>query len=247
MSDNNKYREIEIYKDKIIFDPSVLYFLLKYNLLEYNIFSELGKIEIFIPNSLYELINKSKENEEYRNILLNFIYFFSYESYREINKKEIDRLYENLNKLNIRIISDKDIDNKFYEKIYNLLPNSYKFKNIKLFGRKINLLKDTLAKIICFSVQKTVAILQKTRKFINLIRERINLIELSREIKNVPGGFKELKKLKENLFSPVTTFTGVKEIKWFIGIFAAFFGCIEQVPFNQIIDIADLVFIFMDP
>ena len=100
---------------------------------------------------------------------------------------------------------------------------------------KMNLLGDVIAKIIVFSKKTGVAILSKTRRLANLLRESIVTLEL-------PKKFDDAIVKKQEITGQLFHFQGGRAAKFFIGVILSAGGFIHPA-----IGVPGIVFAFMDP
>lgn len=212
--------------EQLIFDPSVLHYLMSCTVKE-------NEFVVYIPDTLLKLINLSKENEEYRKFLIKFLTHFSYSRTSTISENNLGRFYNNINKLKTEPITLENIDDKGkYEEIM------FMFKRHEFYismSPKINFLGDVIGKIIGFSKARGIAILSKTRRLSNLLREKIIALEL-------PKKFDEAVMGKQEIVGKLFDFQGGKATKFFIGVALSLGGFIHPV-----IGVPGLMFAFMDP
>jgi len=217
---------IEIPPKRLIFDPSVLHYLMSHEL-------EDNDYRAYIPDSLYKLISLSKDSDEYKEFLRKFLFYFSYQRSSEMVEYNWDRFYENLEKISINTITDEDIEDK--EEYQTILSMFGKHSFYVSMSPKMNLLGDVLAKIIGFSKKTGVAILSKTRRLANLLRERIVTLELPKKFDNAVVK-------KQEITGQLFHFQGGRAAKFFIGVILSAGGFIHPV-----IGVPGIVFAFMDP
>ena len=217
---------IEIPAKKLIFDPSILHYIMSYEVKK-------NDYQIYIPDSLLKLISLSKENYEYREFLRKFIFYFSYQGSSEVAEYQWDRFYANIEKLSINPIAAEDIDDRYvYETILSIFERHTFYISM---SPKMNFLGDVLAKIIGFSKKTGVLILSKTRRFANLLREKIVTIEL-------PKKFDDVVIKKQEITGQIFRFQGGRATKFFIGVMLSAGGFIHPA-----IGVPGIVFAFMDP
>jgi len=217
---------IEIPPNKLIFDPSVLHYMMNHEVKK-------NDYQVYIPDSLLKLISLSKENNEYKEFLRRFIFYFSYQRSSEVAWYHWDRFYANIEKISVIPITDQDIDDK--EEYEAILPMFAIHTFYISMSPKMNFLGDVLAKIIGFSKKTGVAILSKTRRLANLLRERIVTLELPKKFDNVVMK-------KQEVTGQLFRFQGGKATKFFIGVILATGGFVHPA-----IGVPGIVFAFMDP
>lgn len=225
---------VEIPPNKLIFDPSVLHYLMSHEL-KYN-----NNYQVYIPNSLYKLISLSKDSDEYKAFLSKLLFYFSYSPYRHRNRRNSEmsqcnweRFYDNIEKISFTKISDEDVEDKQeYHAILSMFRNRQFYISM---SPKLNLLGDVIATIIGFSKKTGVPILCKTRNFANLLREKIVSIEL-------PKRFDDVVIKKQEITGQLFRFHGGRATKFFIGVVLSVGGSIYPA-----IGVLGIVFVFMDP
>jgi len=229
--------KIDFRMDKgVVIDPSFLQSLMSYKLnIEFS-----NKIKFFIPDTLDTLITKARDDKEYKEVLERFLTYFSY-YYRLLARKifsESDwkQLYTNYDLLNknkqIFKIKEEDID----KEVYAFCMETFKNHNFYIsMSSKINFLGDILGKILGFSKKHGAIILMKTRRFANLIREKIITLEL-------PKRLDELIDSKQFLIKRIFSFQGGKFVKFFVGVVTTMGGYVHPA-----IAIPGIILTFMDP
>jgi len=217
---------IRLPSKKLIFDPSILYYLMSCDLRK-------NDFEIYLPDTLLKLIELSKENSGHKKFLNKFLTYFSYSRTSSFDEDSWSRFYCNLEKLEIKPITLENVDNK--EKYDNIASMFIKHKFYISMSPEINFLGDILAKIIGFSMKSGIAILSKTRRLSNLLREKLIALEL-------PKKFDEAVMIKKEIVGKLFDFQGGRATKFFIGIALSFGGLIHPA-----IVIPGLMFAFMDP
>ena len=94
-----------------------------------------------------------------------------------------------------------------------------------------------ISKIIEFSRKSGVAVLSKTRRLANLLRERIVTLEL-------PQKFDDVVMKKQEITKQLFNFQGGRATKFFVGVILSVVGFVHPVgPVGPV----GLVFAFMDP
>jgi len=211
---------------KLIFDPSVIHYLMSCTVKE-------NEYVVYIPDTLLKLINLSKENNEYKMFLIKFLIYFSYSRTSTFNENNLGMFYHNMEKLKIEPITLESVaDKEQYEKIVSMFE---KHKFYISMSPKINFLGDVLGKIIVFSKTRGIAILSKTRRLSNLLREKIIALEL-------PKRFDKAVMSKQDVVGKLFDFQGGKATKFFIGITLSLGGFISPA-----IGVPGLMFAFIDP
>ena len=177
-------------KNGIIFDPSSLYYLGDEAILRDNIDES---IKIFIPDTLFKLVELSRNNLDNKEFLFKFLVSFSNKS---INKAResfcFDKFYKNYESCVINpIYYEKD---KEYQEVVKLIDTKNTTFNIKLDNTDVvtNLYTDIVVKTLLISKKNNLNILSKTRKFANVLKEKITSFELS-------ISFEKILKLKKKL------------------------------------------------
>ncbi len=217
---------IEIPPKTLIFDPSVLHYLTSHELID-------NDYQVYIPDSLLKLISLSKENDEYKEFLRRFLFYFSYQRSSEMADYNWNMFYGNIEKISISPISVEDIEDKEeYESILSMFGKHTFYVSM---SPKMNLLGDVLAKIIGFSKKSGVAVLSKTRRLANLLREKIVTLEL-------PQKFDDFVMKKQEITKHLFRFQGGRATKFFVGVILSAGGFVHPA-----IDVPGLVFAFMDP
>ena len=220
------YGIVEVPPKILIFDPSVLHYLMSCEI-------EDNDYQIYIPDSLFKLITLSKDNDEYKAFLSRFLRYFSYRRSSEIVEYDWDKFYGNIEKISIIPITAEDIEDKEeYESILSMFKKHTFYVSM---SPKMNFLGDMLAKIIGFSKKTGVAILSKTRRLSNLIREKIVTLEL-------PKKFDDVVLRKQEITGQLFRFHGGKATKFFIGVVLSAGGFIHPA-----IGVPGMLFAFMDP
>lgn len=204
--------KIDFYIDgNVIIDPSFLRVLMLYEL-NYEFMKE---VKFYIPDKLYDLIIKAKENEEYKNFLARLLAYFSYHPYRRFSKLEWERFFNNYNflieKEMLFKITEKDIDGKLHHFCLETFKNHSFYISM---SPKINFLGDILGKILGFSKKSGAIIFMKTRKLVNLVREKVITLELPKKLLEKLDEFVDL---KQEIFD----FKGRKFAKFFIAVVVA--------------------------
>ena len=180
---------------------------------------------IYIPDKLHELILKTEnsekkvEKEHYRKFLLKFLNYFTYNaiSHRHYDEYFYERFFENYKYFaeNLKIIKEDDVDKKSYQFCMETFKNNSFYISM---SPKMNFLGHVLGQIIGFSNKNKTIIIMKTRKFANLFREKIMVIELPEKIQSISSHFDELlnekKKITEQFFIPF----GGNKTKYFISL-----------------------------
>jgi hypothetical protein len=211
---------------ELIFDPSVIHYLM-------NCTVKKNEYVVYIPDTLLKLITLSKENDEYKRFLIKFLTYFSYSRTSTFSENNYGMFYSNMEKLKTKPITLENIDDKEkYEKIVSMFE---RHKFYISMSPKINFLGDILGKIIGFSKTRGIAILSKTRRLSNLLREKIIALEL-------PERFDKAVMGKQEVVGELFDFQGGKATKFFIGIALSFGGFIHPA-----IGVPGLMFAFMDP
>ena len=217
---------VEVPPKKLIFDPSVLHYLMSHKI-------EDNDYQIYIPDSLFKLIVLSKDNDEYRAFLSRFLRYFSYRRSSELVEYDWDKFYGNIKNISIIQITAEDIeDKKEYETILSMFEKHTFYISM---SPRMNFLGDVLAKIIGFSKKTGILILSKTRRFANLLREKIVTIEL-------PKKFDDVVIKKQEITGKIFRFQGGRATKFFIGVILSAGGFIHPA-----IGVPGIVFAFMDP
>ncbi len=219
---------IKVPPKKLIFDPSVLYYLTICEI-------EDNDYQIYIPDSLSKLISLSKNNNEYRAFLGRFLQYFSYRRNSKLADYDWDKFYNNIEKIHITPITIEDIEKEEYESILSMFKKHTFYISM---SPKMNFLGDVLAKIIIFSKKTGIAILSKTRRLSNLIRRKIATLEL-------PKKFDEAVLRKKEITDQLFRFPGGKATRFFIGVILTVEGFIH--PSYPFIGALDMLFVFMDP
>jgi len=138
-----------------------------------------------------------------------------------------------MGKLKIRPITLESINSK--EKYNNIASMFKKHEFYISMSPRINFLGDILAKIIGFSRESGIAILSKTRRLSNLLREKVIALEF-------PKKFDKAMMSKQEIVGKLFDFQGGRSTKFFIGIALSLGGFIHPV-----IGVPGLMFAFMDP
>lgn len=219
---------INLPSKKLIFDPSVLYYLMTCDVKE-------NKFEIYLPDNLLKLIHLSKKDNNYRKFLQNFLTFFSYSRKNDLKENNWSRFFKNIEKIKIKIITTEKIEDK--QKYDTIVSMFQKHKFYISMSPKLNFLGDILAKIITFSKQTGFAILSKTRRFSNLLREKIVSLELPKMLDDAVS-------IKGEIVGRLFDFQGGKATKFFIGITLTVGGFVHVHP---AIAVPGLIFAFTDP
>ena len=216
----------EIPPKALIFDPSVLHYLMSHELLD-------NGYQVYLPDSLLKLIYLSKENDEYKEFLGRFLFYFSYQRGSELTEHNWNMFYGNIEKISINPIAVEDIEDKEgYESILSMFRKHTFYVSM---SPKMNFLGDVLAKIIEFSKKSGVAVLSKTRRLANLLRERIVTLEL-------PQKFDDVVMKKQEITKQLFHFQGGRATKFFVGVILSAGGFVHPA-----IGVPGLVFAFMDP
>ena len=172
--------------EEVILDPSVLFYLTNHEINE-------TSITYYLPDNLIRLIKRSKESNELSEFLKSFLTYFRYGYSKKVNNQGLKTLYQNIERMIIKPISIENLKSEKtesnYEK-YLMLFSDHDFY-ISLSPR-INFLGDCVAKIMEFSKYTGRLILSKSRRFANLLREKIISIELPKRIDNVIHAKNEL-------------------------------------------------------
>ncbi len=157
--------------NKVIFDPSMFYKLMKHECKNSN-------IEIFVPDKLLKVIKLSEKNDKYKALLEKIMRYFSYINNKLIFTNEDWKLfYKNINTLQLVGISDEECNkDSLYSELNEKLSFDKKFE-IEL-SPKFNILKDSVTKIIVFSKSRKIPILSSTRRLSTILRGIIVIIEL---------------------------------------------------------------------
>jgi len=177
---------------KLIFDPSVLHYMMNHKIKE-------NEYIVFIPDTLLKLIELSRENNEYKNFLVKFLNYFTYSRTNTFTENNFTFFYNNMERLKIEPITIENIDDREgYENIVSM------FKRHKFYismGPMINFLGDIIGKLIVFSKSKGIAILSKTRRLSNLLREKVITLELPKRFDKAVMG-------KQEVFDKIFDFQG---------------------------------------
>ena len=222
----NGHGIVKIPPKRLIFDPSVLLYLMSYEL-------ENNDYQVYIPDSLLKLITLSKDNDEYKTFLSKLLFYFSYRRSPEIAEYNWDKFYGNIKKISINPITNEDIEDKEeYERILSMFNKHTFYVSMSPI---MNILGDIIAKIIGFSRKTGVAILSKTRRLSNLLRERIVTLEL-------PKKFDDIILKKQEITGKFFRFHGGRATKFFIGIILS-----AGSTFHPTISVPSIVFVLMDP
>ncbi|MHB1704195.1 MAG: hypothetical protein ACYCS0_08325 [bacterium] len=222
---NKNYESIKSYF--YVIDPSFLLILFEKKI---NI-EAIRDLKIFIPNKLNELILKAEKETQYREFLWKFLNYFSYSRGKNKSIYNLDKQkiffenYELLNQKIKKINIDEDVDKKIYE---FCLKTFEKNDFVISMSPQINLLAEVLGEIMGFSKQKNAYIIMKTRRFVNLFREKLAVLELPKKLNSLRCFIKNCLRLiskdfvKDNIkhiighilsmLVPATPF-----MKWFIG------------------------------
>jgi hypothetical protein len=222
--------------DEVILDPSVLFYLTSHEIKE-------TQIVYYLPDNLIRLIEKSKENEELRDFLKSFLSYFGYRSIKHIQKNNWNIFYQNIQRMTIKPISQKDIltDQKenYYDKYLKLFS---KHKFYISMSPMINFLGDIIAKIMEFSKKTGTIILSKSRKLADLLREKIMALELPKHFTEILNHFDKGLKIKSELLNKIFDFKGGRSAKFFIGVCLGIGGITHPV-----IGGISAAFVFIDP
>lgn len=214
---------------EVIIDPSFLYYLTSHKIKE-------TQITFFLPDSLIKLIDLSKKNLDYQQLLKSFLTYFRYGWGRKLINKNLDILYWNIDKMRIKPIILDDIISEPKDYYYDSILNSFIDHNFYIsMSPKLNLLGDCIGKILEFSKKKNKIILSKSRKLAKLIQGKVISLEL-------PERADSTIKAKSSLINKIFDFKGGKAAKFFIGISLGIGGYIHPV-----IGGVGLVFAFFDP
>lgn len=228
--------EFSIKYDEVVIDPSFLFYLCSHKIKE-------SKITYYLPDKLLQLIDLSKENDQYREFLKTFLSFFRYGFSRNIIEDNWYLFYDNLQRMNIKPISlemmKSEETNIFYENYLKLFQDHDFYISM---SPEINFLGDCIAKIMEFSRQTGMLILSKSRKLANLLREKIISIELPRRLEELPVDFDNAFRIKSELLNKVFHFPGSRTTKFFIGVCLGLGGFV-----HPIIAGLGVAFVFIDP
>lgn len=194
------------FKEKeIIIDPSILHFLLKNEVQE-------NDFIFYIPDNLNRLIKRAREGSEERAFLLGFLNYWSNSMGRNYKENDFswDLFFSNISKMEIREITSEMIsdENEFTEFYFEAFQNHPFYMS---FSPLVNVLADTLSKMLLYSKRSGKKILSKTRALMRIIREKIAVLEL-------PEKFDTLVQSKQNIAGKIFSFPGGKGVKTFVGI-----------------------------
>lgn len=203
----------------------------------------LDDLPFYISHTLDRLILKAKENKEYQEFLWKFLNYFSYSRTKDkniynVNKQKV--FFENyeLMREKIKTIHIEDIDMELYEFCLKTFKgNSFDIS----MSPKINFLANVLGEIIGFSKKKHAIIAMKTRRFVNLFREKILSLELPKKIIEESDFIIDKKK---DLSGKIFDFTGGKSIKFFVGMVISIAGYEFSSPE---VGILSILLVFIDP
>jgi hypothetical protein len=228
--------EFAIKYDEVIIDPSFLFYLIFHKIKE-------SEVIYYMPDNLLQLIDRSKENTEYRKFLKSFLSFFSNRFIINISEDDWYLFYDNIQKMNIKSISPGMLNleefKDYYEKYLNLFKDHSFFLSM---SPKVNFLGDCIAKIMEFSRQRGTLILTKSRKLSDLLREKIICLELPRRIEELPKDLDKVLQAKSELLNKIFNFPGGRPTKFFIGLLLGLVG-----NYHPIIGGLGVAFVFVDP
>lgn len=216
-------------KNEIILDPSMIFYLTTIEV-------EKNGFIFYVPDNLIRLIELAKKEKKYQDFLVSFLTYFRFGFSKRINKNGIKLLQKNIQKLNIKTISNYDIKTKNFDEIYQKYMTLFSEKKFYIsMSPEINFLGDCIMKIMEFSKQKGLLILSKSRRLTNLFREKILSLEIPKNADIV------IQNKIDNMNS-LFEFNGGKAVKYFLGFAIAVGG----VP-NHIVGILGVAYTFFDP
>jgi|CXWL01.1.fsa_nt_gi hypothetical protein len=215
----------------VIADPSVLWCMSEYDWM--------GEVELefYFPERLMELIEKSIDSRPHAEILERLVIFFGSAmmmfSRHRLNWDRFMNNYSRLRKAGrIKRIEELGFDEKIYSDTLRLFQtHSFHVE----FSPKFNLLGDVMGKILAASKATKKPILMKSRRFSNLLREKITVAELPKQMDRVLN-------VKRDICAPMLRHKGAQSLKLFVG-FALGVGSIHSAPMS----IAGVALLFMDP
>jgi len=228
--------QFSIKYDEVILDPSFLFYLSSHKIKE-------SEVTYYLPDNLLRLIERSKENSEYRQFLKSFLSFFRYGFSRNIIEDDWFLFFENIQRMNIKPITQEMIkpeqNNDYY---YDYLKFFQDHEFYLSMSPRINFLGDCIAKIMEFSRQTGKLILSKSRKLANLLREKIVSLELPKRLAELPDDFDNAFRAKSEVLNKIFDFPGGRATKFFIGVCLGIGGFI-----NPVIGGLGVAFVFIDP
>jgi hypothetical protein len=228
--------EFSIKYDEVVIDPSFLFYLCSHKIME-------SEVTYYIPDNLLRLIERSKENSEYRQFLKSFLSFFRYGFSRNLSEEDWYLFFDNIQRMNIKPITQEMLkpeeNNDYYYDYLKFFQNHVFYLSM---SPRINFLGDCIAKIMEYSRQSGILIISKSRKLANLLREKIVSLELPQSLAELPNDLDAFFRHKSDLLNKIFDFPGGRPTKFFIGVCLGIGGFIHPA-----IGGLGVAFVFMDP
>ena len=218
-------------KSGVIGDPSLLLCMAKY--------SWMGDVDLifYFPERMLELIERSHDSKPHGEVLERLAIYFG-SSLPMFSRGGIDMgmLLDNYSRLKKRGKIKRIEAEKFDEGVYSDSLKFFKDHSFYVeFSPKFNLLGDAMGKILAASKEMKRPVLMKSRRFSNLLREKITVAELPKQMDRVIN-------VKRDICAPMFRHSGAQSLKLFVG-FALGVGSIHSAAMS----LAGIAFLFMDP
>lgn len=200
-----------------------------------------GQIDsrLYFPEELLSLVGKAKESMPHREFLETFLRYFGASLPQHKQHFRWDVFWSNYDALvareRLRTIEELGYDEKVFREMTQLFEK-HSF-HIELSPRR-NILGNVMGKTISAAIHRMRPIIMKTRRFVNLLREKIVIVELPKQADKVVQA-------KRNVCAPITQFPGGDALKWFVGFALSVGGLVD--PTLAPVGIAGIALVFLDP